>query len=141
MIKVLFAHLCEKAFLSQNGNLNLIGIFERVTSHQFPISFPQLSIVTSLEGETGQHQMVIKIVNATSGEELIKPITLNINIEAKQDAQQPAGPQHLRIIGDINNLNIKELGKYEVQIFLNNEKAYSVPFAAEKAQKPIPEGR
>jgi hypothetical protein len=66
---------------------------------------------------------------------------LNINIEAKKDAPKPAAPQHLRIIGDINNLVLKEVGKYEVQIFLNNEKAYTVPFAVEKAQKPIPEGR
>ena len=28
MIKIHYSHLCEKAFLSQNGNLNLIGIFE-----------------------------------------------------------------------------------------------------------------
>lgn len=141
MIKVLFAHLCEKAFLSQNGNLNLIGIFERITSHQFPINFPQLSIVASLEGQEGQHQMVIKIINLAKGEEIIKPITLNINIETKPDAPKPTEPQHLRIIGDINNLNLQEVGKYEVQIFLNNEKVHSVPFAVEKAQKPIPEGR
>src|SRR5690606_36613970 len=140
MIKVLFAHLCEKAFLSQSGNLNLIGIFERVTSHQFPISFPQLSIVTSLEGEEGKHQLTIKIVNIKNSEEIIKPITLNINIEARKDSQM-TGPQHLRIIGDINNLVLKELGKYEVQIFLNKEKVYTVPFAVEKTQKPIPEGR
>lgn len=139
-MKVHYAHLCEKAFLSQNGNLNLIGIFERIFSQKFPVVFPQLSIVTSLEGEVGDHKMTIKIDDPKSGEEIIKPITLNINVKAPAEGVAEK-PQNLRIIGDINNLNFKSAGEYEVKILLNDEIAYSIPFSVQQAIKPIPENR
>jgi|CXWL01.1.fsa_nt_gi hypothetical protein len=139
-MRIHYSHLCEKSFLSQNGNLNLIGIFEKITSHQFPVVFPQLSIVTSLEGEVGKHQLIIKIVNVKNQQEIINPITLNINIDPNKDQPQ-AKPQNIRLIGDINNLNLKEAGEYEVQLFMNNEKKYSIPFSVQVAVKPIPEGR
>ena len=115
MIKVNYSHICEKAFLSQNGNLNIIGIFESIASAKFPVTFPQLSIVTSLEGDPGSHKMMIKIINTDNGEETIKPITLNINV-SNQNNPGVTGAQNLRIIGDINNLVIKDTGNYEVQI-------------------------
>lgn len=137
-----YAHLCEKAFLSQNGNLNLIGIFENLAAQQFPISFPQLSIVTALEGEMGEHEQVITIVNVHTNEELLKPISLKMNVGSK-DQPIPEGqkPGTLRIIGDINNLTIKEPGDYEVRISLDGEQKYTIPFKALKANRPIPEGR
>lgn len=138
MLKITYAHLCEKAFLSQNGNLNLIGIFEKVTTQNFPMVFPQLSLVTNIQSEPGQHSMTIKVVSKKDGSEIAKPINLNMNVQAND--QQP-GPQNIRIIGDINNLNIKEAGEYEVHIFLNGEQQFSLPFSAQQAKKPIPEGR
>jgi len=140
MISINYSHLCEKAFLSQNGNLNLIGVFENITAQKFPIVFPQLSIVTSMKGEPGQHQLGIKIVHIGNKEDVMKPITLNINIEAPKKPGTEKS-QNIRLIGDINNLTLKEVGKYEVQILLNNEKAYSVPFSVQKAVKPIPKNR
>jgi len=135
-----YSHLCEKSFLSQNGNLNLIGIFEKISSPQFPVAFPQLSIVTSLEGEIGQHQMMIKILNSKTQQEIMSPITLNINVEANKD-HPTTKPQNIRIIGDINNLTLKEAGEYEVQLFINGENSYRIPFSVQVAVKPIPEGR
>ena len=136
-MNITYAHLCEKAFLSQNGNLNLIGIFEQFASQEFPVSFKQLSLVTTIKGEPGKHQLQIKIINTKSGEEMIKPISLNLNIAAEKEG----GNRSVRIIGDINNLVIKEPGVYEVQIFLNDEKAYSIDFKALQVAKPIPEGK
>ena len=140
MIKINYSHLCEKAFLSQNGNLNLIGIFERIIAQKLPLVFPQLAIVSSLEGDHGQHKMTIKIINAHNKKEIIKAIQLNIDIKPvkKENAAQK---QNLRIIGEINNLKIEEIGHYEIQIFLNNELVYTTPFAVEKHVQPIPEGR
>lgn len=140
MIKIHYSHLCEKAFLSQNGNLNLIGVFENITSQNFPMTFPQLSLVTSLEGEVGQHQLSIKVMDLENQKEISKTINLNLNIEPNQKNPQQK-PGNLRIIGDINNLNIQEPGKYEVQLYLNGELAYTIPFTANKPVKPIPENR
>lgn len=139
-MKIHYSHLCEKAFLSQNGNLNLIGIFETILSHKFPVNFPQLSLVTSIEGSVGKHQMMIKIINKKTEEELMKPITLNINVEGPAE-NTGKKVQNLRIIGDINNLTLPGEGQYEVRLFMNDEHVYSIPFAVQQATKPIPEGR
>jgi len=140
MMEIHYAHLCEKAFLSQNGNLNLIGIFETVASKQVPVSFPQLSIVTALKAEAGKHQMTIKIIHIESKEEMIKSIVFNMDVpEGKEKDENKK--KNLRIIGDINNLVLKEYGAYEVQIFLNDEQAYTIPFAVVEPLKPIPKGR
>lgn len=140
MLQIQYSHLCEKAFLSQNGNLNLIGIFERIATAKFPMAFPQLSIVTSLKGIPGEHQITIKIVKIKDQKEMIKPITLNINIQAPKEGPDDKS-QNLRIIGDINNLSIDETGNYEVQVFTEKEKAYAIPFSVHKVTKPIPENR
>ena len=140
MITINYAHLCEKAFLSQNGNLNLIGIFERISSPKFPLSFPQLSIVTSLTGDPGEHQLMIKIINKKDQSEITKDITLNITIQNPENQSNPQA-QNLRIIGDINNISLQEIGEYEVKIFLNRHQAYAIPFSVEKVKQPIPEGR
>ncbi|MDP2690793.1 MAG: hypothetical protein Q8O95_00060 [bacterium] len=137
---VTYAHLCEKAFLSQNGNLNLIGIFESVATQQFPAVFQQLSIVTSLHGIIANHQIIIKIVKADKGEEMTKPIQLNLNVRP-EDQEKAKIPQNIRLIGDINNLTIKEAGSYQVEIFLDTEKVYIIPFSVQQAAKPIPKGR
>lgn len=140
MLSITYSHLCEKAFLAQNGNLNLIGIFEKIATSAFPMSFPHLSIVTSLKGNPGQYQLTIKIIKLKDQKEMIKPIELNINIQAPKEG--PADQeQNIRIIGDINNLQIDETGEYQVQIFAGDEKPYTIPFSVHKISKPIPEGR
>jgi hypothetical protein len=140
MLNITYSHLCEKAFLSQNGNLNVIGIFEKIAAPQFPMSFPQLSIVTSLQGKPGEHKITIKIVRKKDNKEMTNAIILNINIKAPKEGTQDQ-IQNLRIIGDINNLVIDETGDYEVQVFTEDKQAYSIPFSVHKATKPIPEGR
>ncbi|MDF2379529.1 MAG: hypothetical protein P1V18_04920 [Candidatus Gracilibacteria bacterium] len=140
-MNVHYAHICEKAFLSQNGNLNLIGIFENIASQQFPITFPQVAIVTSLEGEVGEHTQQITVINEDTGEEVIKPIAININVAAKEGQTPDQKPGNLRILGDINNLTLPVAGKYLVQISIDGEMKYTIPFKALLATKPIPEGR
>lgn len=140
-MNILYAHICEKAFLSQNGNLNLIGIFENIAAQQFPITFPQVAIVTTLEGEVGEHTQQISIINEESGEEVVKPISININVAANQNASPDQKPGNLRLLGDINNLTIPSEGNYLVKITLDGELKYSIKFKAMLAKKPIPENR
>ncbi len=139
MSKIIYAHLCEKAFLSQNGNLNIIGIFEEVRAPQFPLVFPQLSFVATFKGKPNDHQIIIKIINTADGQEITKPI--EINMKAAENQQNTDKEATVRLIGDINNLQIAAEGKYEVKISLDGEEAYTVPFSASVAKKPIPENR
>jgi hypothetical protein len=146
MIQLKYAHLCEMAFISQNGNLNMIGLFEKVTAQDFPAIFPRLSLVTTLKGEPGEYKLSIKLHKKAkqshltpeaptkdNGEvtEIMKPITLNINIK---DATND-----LRIVGDINNLKIPEEGSYQITLGVNGVDIHNLEFTIQKAAKPIPQ--
>lgn len=132
MITLNFAHLCEMAFLSQNGNLNLIGIFEKVSAPQFPATFPRLSMVVSLKTEKGSHTCSIVMKNS-AGLAIITPININLTVKEPD--------KNIRLIGDINNLQIKEPGTYSVQISVNGNLLHTSSFTVEKAPQPIPQGR
>jgi hypothetical protein len=133
MIQLKYAHLCEMAFISQNGNLNMIGLFEKVTAQNFPAVFPRLSLVTTLKGEPGEYKLGIKLKKKGDQAEVMKPILLNINIK---DATND-----LRIVGDINNLKIPEEGVYEVTLSVNGVDIYTLEFTIQKIAKPIPQNR
>lgn len=44
-----FVHICEHAFLSEGGKLNLIGIFKTIRVKKFPGGIPKFNIVGELE--------------------------------------------------------------------------------------------
>jgi hypothetical protein len=127
-----YAHLCEMAFLSQNGNLNMIGIFERVASPKFPATFSRLSLVTSLKTDSGEHKNTLRIVNEKN-EEIMKQIDINLNVND--------GNSDIRLIGDINNLQIQTPGKYKIEIHFDDKKIHELAFQVEQAQKPVPQNR
>lgn len=128
-----YAHLCEMAFLSQNGNLNIIGIFENVNATQFPTVFPKLAIIVALSTNVGKHQTVIRFINSSTKQEVMNPITIGLDVK---DTGNP-----IRLIGDINNLNIKEEGAHLIRVEFDGNPLVELPFTVKKTPKPIPQNR
>jgi hypothetical protein len=44
-----FVHICEHAFLSEGGKVNLIGIFKTIKVNKFPGGIPKFNIVGEVE--------------------------------------------------------------------------------------------
>lgn len=61
--KLNFAHVCENAFTSSDGKLNVIGIFNQINALNFPAIHPRLMIVTSVAGEARKYSESIEIVS------------------------------------------------------------------------------
>ncbi|HEC21222.1 MAG TPA: hypothetical protein ENI70_01770 [Candidatus Peregrinibacteria bacterium] len=133
MLKLLYAHICDTAFLSQNGNLNLIGIFERLYAKKFPVVHPRLAVITNLTGEVGKHTQEVKIIETKSKTEVSRPIKMDFEIKKEN--------QKLRFILDIVNLTFKAEGDFQVQIILDGELAQALPFKVSTPPKPIPRGK
>jgi len=53
-MKVVLKAICDDAFVSENGKLNIIGIFDHIRAERFPTIHPKMAFVFVLEGEEGE---------------------------------------------------------------------------------------
>ena len=49
-----FIHICENAFISEGGKLNLIGIFKVIKVKKIPGGIPKFNILLNIENPTGK---------------------------------------------------------------------------------------
>ena len=120
-IRVNFAHVCDMAFLSQGGKVNIIGIFKRIFGKNFPANHPRFSIIVSLTAEDaiGSHTENIKIIREDDKKEIIPELNVNFKVNEKI--------QDLNFIGDIINAKFEKPGKYLIKIIFDNEEIHSIP--------------
>jgi hypothetical protein len=121
-IKLNFAHICDLAFLSQNGKANIIGIFRTIYSPNFPVKHPKFSVITSFTvlNFVGKHKQTIKIIREEDKKE-IGPI-INVDFEVKDEKQE------LNFLGDIIGIGFEKPGNYSIKIFFDENEIYSIPF-------------
>lgn len=123
--KVPLALLADSANVSQEGKLNILGIFENIRCEQFPFRLPSLSLVFSVIGDSGDvgkpHELKVDFVNA-DGKSLLK-------VEGKVQFNQPAPGMKPKVnqIININGLPIEGSGSHEFKIIINNEERASIP--------------
>ena len=91
-IKLNYAHLCDMAFLSQEGKVNIIGIFKTIFSQNFPAIHPKFSIAVSFlinDEAKGSHN--VKIRTAKRGENKGVIPDLNFNFEVNEPVLKQGG--------------------------------------------------
>jgi hypothetical protein len=111
-IKLNFAIICDNAFVAQGSNsLNIIGIFDRIITNQFPAMHPRLVLVISVSGDVGEYNQIIRLKNI-EGSKLIAELKGKLIIHsAKQKAQ---------FIGNFFNLVFPLRGEYVFEIEIND---------------------
>lgn len=112
--KLNFVHLCDMAFLSQEGKANIIGIFKIIFANNFPTSHPKFSVITSLDfsDSIGKHKEYLEIVRGDDDNEKIGPqISFDFNVSEKN--------QEINLIADIVNVVFEKPGKYFVKILVD----------------------
>lgn len=58
-----FLHICENAFISQEGKLSVIGIFNQIKFNRVPAIYPTFSIVAGISGKKGNYKEEIQIIS------------------------------------------------------------------------------
>ena len=85
MIKIPLAVIADSANVSQEGKLNILGIFQNIGANNVPATHPQISLILTFQGERGdansEHPIKIQMVSA-DGEVMM-------NIEAKLRFNMP----------------------------------------------------
>lgn len=134
-MKIDLALVCDYAIIDQYGKLSVLGIFEHIWVHEFPVVHPRLHLVMRLKGrrtEIGEHAVNIRLVDE-DGEEVISgdgTVTF---------AEPPAGVVEIEA-GTVLLFDVPfdDPGTYTFEISIDGEVASFVPITVALAPKPPP---
>lgn len=120
-IKLNFAFLCDSAFLSEGGKLNIIGIFKNINGLKLPLQHPQMVVVTNINiNRRGTYKETIKLIRKKDNLSIVSP--LEFNISTADDGKKEFG-----IIGQLANIKFDEVGSYAIQILINETVINELP--------------
>ena len=119
-----FALFADAANLSQEGKLNILGVFDAVQVADLPTIHPRTTLVLRLKAEAadaGSHRLGLRWVNP-EGDELWSTDG-ELNVGAPADA---SGEVDLPLIAALD-LPLDEPGEYAMEIELDGESAAEIP--------------
>ncbi|MCH8275057.1 MAG: hypothetical protein IH851_09725, partial [Armatimonadetes bacterium] len=117
----------------ENGKLNLLGAFDRISIKEFPAAHLGAKVVVRLScaaTEAGKEHDIAFILLDEDGRELAATRgTLRFQpVRAALDA-------HLDLIVDFPVMPFPKAGRYRVDILVNNEQKMGVPITVEQSQE------
>jgi hypothetical protein len=100
--------LCDHALTGQDGKISAIGIFGQINVARLPAVHPRLFIVAVLDAEPGTHDLTLQVVSPR-GEPLLQR-------QPQLHMEVPEGTATANIVADLNGLEVRELGRHEVEL-------------------------
>jgi hypothetical protein len=136
-MQVSFALFADAANLSQEGKLNVLGVFDALQVGNVPAVHPRAHLVVHLKGtltDVGRHTVTLRWVNPSGNELWTSSGELNVG-------QPPPGvtEMDLPLIAQID-LPIDATGAYHMSVSLDEKKSAEVPVQVRATQAP-PAGR
>jgi hypothetical protein len=116
-----FAHICDQAFLSQDGKLNIIGIFQNIQTKKLPFNYPKITCALNLN-VTQKSVLKLQIVHGTNKELIAK---MEGNITPKEDTLK-----HMEVgfMSDFQGIRFETAGLYHFEIWINGKLEKIIPF-------------
>ncbi len=100
--------LCDHALTGQDGKISAIGIFGQINVARLPAVHPRLFIVAVLDAEPGIHDLTLQVVSPRGAPLLERQPQLHMEV--------PEGTATANIVADLNGLEVRELGRHEVEL-------------------------
>ncbi len=124
--KLNFAHLCDTAFLSQEGKANIVGIFKIIFADDFPFHFQRFSVVTGIgfNDKIGKHKEELEIIRKDDNKRVGPDIGLEFEVDEKE--------QDINFIADVTNVTFDKEGDYFLKILVDKEEVGSIEFSVVK---------
>lgn len=115
----------DYANITQNGKLNVMGIFRNIYAHEFPAKLLSMTLVIKLGTGLGEfdeeRRLNIKFLDA-DGKEL-KRIETPIKIPKPSGGQRP----EVNAIIQINEIVFPQPGRYQFSVFVDKDEKGSLP--------------
>jgi uncharacterized protein DUF6941 len=124
LMQVSFAMFADAANLSQEGKLNVLGVFDALQVGTLPTMHPRAHLVVHLKGspaDVGRHTVTLRWINPQGSELWTSTGELNVG-------QPPAGvtEMDLPLIAQID-LPIDSGGAYRMTVSLDDKQSAEVP--------------
>jgi len=100
--------LCDYALTGQDGKISAVGIFGQINVSRLPAVHPRLFIVAVMDAEPGPHDLSLQVLSPNGGRLLETPPQLHMEV--------PQGTTIANIVADLNGLELRELGRHEVEL-------------------------
>lgn len=136
-MQISFALFADGANLSQEGKLNILGVFDAVQVAAVPTLHPRAHLVVRLKGgrtDVGVHRVTLRWLNPERDELWSTTGELNIG-------QPPSGVAELDLpLIAMIDLPIDRAGVYALQIALDDQPRGEVPLQVRVGAPPMPRG-
>ena len=136
-MQISFALFADAANLSQEGKLNILGVFDAVQVGGLPTLHPRAHLVVRLKGgrgDVGTHRVTLSWLNPDGNELWSTTGELNIG-------QPPSGVTELDLpLIAMIDLPIDRAGTYSLRIALDDEPRGEVPLQVRLGAPPMPHG-
>lgn len=126
-----FLFLCDEAFMSENGKVNIIGIFERIYSPSLPAVHLKSVLVANFDindKEISELEVQIDIVDKDKKAVGISIPKLKIPVTIKE------GSRKAGILIQLGNLKFDNYGEYKIVITTNGEEIGEYLFEVAKPE-------
>ena len=124
--------LCDAA-TDQHGKLNVLGAFDNIFAKELPIRHPSCSIAARVRFskiEAGDHAVRIFIIDA-DGSSIGPKLEGNIAVRIGDNASTAV----VNLILNIQNLEFKEYGQYQIDLAIDGNVQASLPLHIRPAPK------
>ncbi|MGH7235554.1 MAG: DUF6941 family protein [Nitrospiraceae bacterium] len=132
-MNVTMAVLADGANLSQEGKLNILGIFDALYAESFPTIHPEMKLVVQLEAgiaEVGKvHQVEIQLMDSDGR----KPFVVNGQVVVGD--VKPGTVFKTNSILNIRGVTFEKPGDFVFNILVNGDVKKQVPLKVMEAQK------
>lgn len=103
--------ICDLAQITQDGKLNIMGIFERIYARSLPMRYPRFFIVGMLSGEPlSEHTVGFSITNPR-GEHIIRQYEMKTQLGYNRRAN---------VLNDLTGTTFEEAGIYTMMMTVDN---------------------
>jgi hypothetical protein len=132
-MRVDLAVVADAANVSQEGKLNILGIFDTIWGTSFPLRHGTMVFVVRVEGEfteQGEHRLELRLMDA-DGAQIFKaegPLHLV--------GGKPGRPVKPHIILGLSGVVFPAPGDYSFEVLIDGEHKRSVPLYVMKAPEP-----
>lgn len=122
--KVDYLLLADAASVDSFGKLNALGIFQNIFLAKVPGSILKFVLICSiaLENPNISLDVEIKIKDSEGGY-----IEVNPRLSFSFKPQEGNKDKRINLMIDIINLKFQMFGQYEIEVFADNKKIYSMP--------------
>lgn len=126
-MNVTYGFLCDYATVSREGKLSIIGIFSDINVGQLPARHPQAFLAFELELSYAEVNLDLPMRIECVDEDGSPVFKMDGQVQVRGRARPGERPRLAQAL-QLNDLTFQHAGRYDINIFVNNELKRTVEF-------------